>query len=69
MQPLQNSKGQKNDTPLVISRNKRSPAIIPKINLDNVIGTIFGAKGWAGMLTNQVGWNSFRIFGYIVGGK
>ena len=38
-------------------------------NLDNVIGTIFGAKGWAGMLTNQVGCNSFRIFGYIVGGN
>ena len=68
MQPLQNSKGQKNDTQLVILRNKRS-SIIPKINLDNVIGTIFGAKGWPGMLTNQVGWNSFRIFGYIVGGK
>ena len=68
MQPLQNSASEKNDTQLVISRNKRSP-IFPKINLDNVIGTIFGVKGWPAMLTNQVGWVSFRIFGYIVGGK
>merc|ERR1712150_166684 len=58
---------EKNDTQLVISRNKRSP-IFPKINLDNVIGTIFGVKGWPAMLTNQVGWVSFRIFGHIVGG-
>lgn len=60
---------ERNDTQqLVISRSKRTP-IFPKIDLENVIGTIFGVKGWPAMLTNQVGWASFRIFGYIVGGK
>ena len=53
---------------LVVSRSKRTP-IFPKIDLDNVIGTIFGVKGWPTMLTNQVGWASFRIFGYIIGGE
>ena len=60
---------ERNDTQqLIISRSKRTP-IFPKIDLENVIGTIFGVKGWPAMLTNQVGWASFRIFGYIVGGK
>ena len=64
-----NSTNEINDTQqLVVSRSKRTP-IFPKIDLDNVIGTIFGVKGWPTMLTNQVGWASFRIFGYIVGGK
>ena len=35
----------------------------------NVIQSVWGTKAISVQLTDQVGWNSFRIFGYIVGGK
>ena len=35
----------------------------------NVIQSVWGTKAISVQLTDQVGWNSLRIFGYIVGGK
>ena len=48
------------------SRVKR---VINNFDPENVFLSVWGPKAISVQLTDQVGWNSFRIFGYLVGGK
>ena len=49
-----------------LSRQKR---FVNNVDPEKVIKSVWGTKAISVQLTDQVGWNSFRIFGYIVGGK
>ena len=49
-----------------LSRQKR---VVSNFDPENVIQSVWGTKAISVQLTDQVGWNAFRIFGYLVGGK
>ena len=63
------SKAFENNTLCKDEAKSRVKRVINNFDPENVFLSVWGPKAISVQLTDQVGWNTFRIFGYLVGGK
>ena len=49
--------------------NSRVKRFFDGADPENIVQSVWGTKVISVQLTDQAGWNSLRIFGYLVGGK
>ena len=49
--------------------NSRVKRFFDGADPENIVQSVWGTKAISVQLTDQAGWNSLRIFGYLVGGK
>ena len=52
-----------------IHHNSRVKRFFDGADPENIVQSVWGTKAISVQLTDQAGWNSLRIFGYLVGGK